>query len=283
MKTALVVVAAMLAPEPALAHAGGGDALHGLEVLAALALGGAWCFHTLGARRRPRERSRVLCFNLGAAAAAFALFGPLDRWAAGSTAVHMVQHMLLMLVIAPLLVVARPLAVWRDAVAPRLRPAFDAAARAVLRPVRSPPACALVHAAAVWVWHAPGPYLIALHHGGWHVAEHASFLFTAWLFWWSVLRAGRRRVLDALAALLFTLAHTGMLGGLLTFATRPLYGAESRGLWDQQLAGLLMWVPGGLVYLGAMAWVVLRALDDRSAAPRSTRASPGAAPGAAAP
>jgi cytochrome c oxidase assembly factor CtaG len=68
------------------------------------------------------------------------------------------------------------------------------------------------------------------------------------------LRAGQARTLWALAALLFTLMHTGFLGALLTFARDPLY-AETRDLQDQQLAGLIMWVAGAVPYLIASAWM----------------------------
>jgi putative membrane protein len=135
-------------------------------------------------------------------------------------------------------------------------------------------ACALLHAAAIWVWHAPAPYMAAVFNTGWHVLEHASFVFTACLFWWSVLRAGQADSLRALLALLFTLMHTGLLGAVLTFAHTPLYWRESRELWDQQLAGLIMWIPCGTAYMAAAAWVVWRALarDGGAAAPAGRRA-----------
>jgi cytochrome c oxidase assembly factor CtaG len=182
----------------------------------------------------------------------------------------MVQHMTLMVVVAPLLVLARPLPQWRAAVGPFA----DRIWRGLLGASRRPMLCALVHGAIIWFWHAPAPYVAAVQHTGLHVLEHACFLFTAWLFWWSVLRPGRHRVLAAAMALLFTATHTGMLGALLTFARAPLYAAESGDLADQQLAGLVMWVPGGFVYLLAAAWAGYRwlgGLERRSgsdAAPR---------------
>jgi putative membrane protein len=108
--------------------------------------------------------------------------------------------------------------------------------------------------AAIWFWHAPKFYNLALADPGWHFVEHAGFALGAGLFWWSVL--GRHSA-AALPALLFTFMHMGMLGALLTFAQTPLYD-DRLDLQDQQLAGLIMWVPGGLPYLIAGAWCGLR-------------------------
>ena len=90
-------------------------------------------------------------------------------------------------------------------------------------------------------------------------AQHSSFFFSALLFWWAILRPGLRRDSFGLACLyiLTTAMHTGVLGALLTFAPSvwyPVYSAGApafglSGLEDQQLGGLIMWVPGGLVYL----------------------------------
>ncbi|WP_395137818.1 cytochrome c oxidase assembly protein [Schlegelella aquatica] len=217
----------------------------------------AWVGHALGAARVPARPARGLAFHAALLLAGVALFGPLDDWAAHSTAMHMVQHMVLIVGVAPLLVVAQPLAQWRACFG-RLPVAL---ARGPLRLAAAPMAAATVHALAIWAWHAPGPYTVALLHEGWHVLEHASFLLTAWIFWWSVWRAPAARGFAALAALLFTSMHTGLLGALLTFAPQPLYLRESRDLWDQQLAGLVMWVPGGIAYLAAAAWSAARLLD----------------------
>ena len=84
-----------------------------------------------------------------------------------------------------------------------------------------------------------------------------AFLFTGWLFWWSVLRANPKQVPQALMAVLLTLMHTGLLGALLTFGTVSFYG-EGRSVDDQQLAGLIMWVPGGLIYLIGGGWIAWR-------------------------
>jgi cytochrome c oxidase assembly factor CtaG len=226
----------------------------------------AWLGYALGAARRRAPWGRQLAFHAAMLVAGLALFGPLDDWAAQSTAMHMVQHMLLMVVVAPLAVLARPWAPWRAV----LGSAADGAWRLVARLAQRPLACALLHALAVWAWHAPPLYRAALFDTGWHVLEHASFLVTAWLLWWSVLNPGRQRAVPATLALLFTLMHTGMLGAVLSFARQPLYRPGVHELADQQLAGLLMWIPGGCVYLLAVAWAGWRWL----APPVSSGAAP---------
>lgn len=264
-----LVAAAAVAAAASVAHAHGsawtGDSGQGPIWLSQALFAMAWFSYALGAVRRAPATVRRALFHGGMLVAGLALFGPFDDWAGSSTAWHMVQHMLLIVVVAPALVLARPLAQWRAAWGPAADPAW----RALLRLARRPMACALLHAAAIWIWHAPAPYMAAVQHNGWHVLEHASFWFTGWLFWWAVLRPGRKAVLQAALALLFTVVHTGLLGALLTFARVPLYWSESRELWDQQLAGLVMWIPGGIVYLAAAAWAGYRWLDQRGPVPEA--------------
>lgn len=218
----------------------------------------AWLAYAVGAsRRRPASGARAV-FHGAMLITGIALFGPLDEMAESSAAWHMVQHMLLIAVVAPLLVLARPLPQWRAVFGARI----DRLWRGLHRASRRPMACALVHGLAIWFWHAPGPYVAALEVPLWHVLEHASFLFSGWLFWWSVLRPGRAGTLASAGALLLTATHTGMLGALLVFAEGPLYSAAQSALADQQMAGLLMWVPGGFVYLLVAAWAAFRWLGS---------------------
>lgn len=238
------------------AHGGlfSGDSAHAPIWLTQAVFVVAWFGYAFGAGRVRPTFWRRLAFHGTMLVAGLALFGPFDEWAESSTAWHMVQHMLLILVVAPLGVMARPLAQWRAG----LGTGADVLWRVSLQLTRYPMGCALLHAAALWIWHAPAPYMAAVLNTTWHVLEHASFLFSGWLFWWSVLKAGRQQALTAMLALLFTLMHTGLLGALLTFAREPLYWSESRELRDQQLAGLVMWVPGGMVYLLATVWAARR-------------------------
>jgi cytochrome c oxidase assembly factor CtaG len=220
----------------------------------ALLLALAWVAYLLGQRRlRRRSPRRAALFHFTLALLALTLFGPLDHWAERSVAAHMTQHMLLMVAIAPLGVLARPLPVWRAA----LGAGSDRLWRPLLAFVRAPMPATLLHAAAIWGWHAPGPYMLAVRDPFWHAIEHACFLLTAWWWWWSVLRSRASNSGAALLALVLTMAHTGLLGALLTFSGRLIYH-ESGALADQQLAGLIMWVPGSFAYLLGLAWCVRR-------------------------
>lgn len=212
-----------------------------------------WGGYLLGSlRRRPRGRDGAL-FHATALVCALALFGPLDDWAKASTAAHMVQHMLLMVVVAPLWVLSRPLQ-QLAAGAGRL---FTGPWKMLLPLVQRPVTAAYLHAAAIWFWHTPYFYMVAVENPWWHALEHACFLGTAGLFWWAVLKSSAVRAPWALLAVLFTLMHTGFLGAILTFADAPMYG-EARGLDDQHLAGLIMWVVGGVPYLMASGWIAHR-------------------------
>lgn len=251
---------------PAWAHGLSGPLSARLAVfLGALALGLAWGLYEAGRLRVLARPGRVACFRAAMVTGALAAFGPFDAWAEESTAMHMVQHMLFMVVVAPLAALASPLPQWRAATWPGLRPLESA----VLAAGRHPLIFALVHGAVIWIWHAPFPYRLALDNLWWHMAEHAAFVVSGWFFWWSALLAGRRRLAQGLLAILLTLMHTGLLGALLTFGRTPFYGA-GRSLEDQQLAGLIMWVPGGLAYLVGAGWVAWRLLS-----PPAIRLAPG--------
>lgn len=209
-----------------------------------------WLFYLLGVRRKRPATHQIFLFHTAAILCGFAVLGPLDDWAKTSSAAHMAQHMLLMVVIAPLWVLSRPLA---QIIAGTGR-LWAWLWRPMLRLTRYPLATAYIHGAIIWFWHMPYFYMVAVENVWWHAVEHVCFIVTAGIFWWAILRSRRQNTHWALLALLFTLMHTGFLGALLTFASTPLYG-EARSLGDQQLAGLIMWVVGGVPYLTAAAWV----------------------------
>ncbi len=239
------------AAAPARAHSLiDGDLVQRLPaLLTGLLLITVWLVYLAGCRSTSPHAGRAWLFHGAATLAALTLLGPIDTWAKTGAALHMAQHMLLMAVIAPLWVLARPLPQWRAALGGRLRWLWWWPLLAAQQPLTM----AAVHGAMIWFWHAPRPYLLALDNPWWHGFEHVCFLFSAGLFWWAVLCANPSNRGRALLALLITLMHTGLLGALLTFANTPLYG-DATDLGDQQLAGLIMWVPGGLVYLLAAAY-----------------------------
>src|SRR5439155_1353311 len=198
------------------------------------------------ARGRTGGAGRQVAAVVAALTLAGALLPPLDRVAAALLSAHMGQHVLLTLVAAPLLALAQPLNVALAALPRAWRPRRLPGARL---PVA---AAALAHAGALWAWHLPPLYDLALASPLLHALEHATLMATAVWLWWA---ASRQRPAGALA-LFATALHAGALGALLTLAPRPWFAAHQAGgaglsaLEDQQLAGILMWVPAGTLLTG---------------------------------
>jgi putative membrane protein len=237
-----------------------------------------------GAGRGRGVRGReAAAFGLGWLALLIALVSPVHRWGEALFSAHMVQHELLMVLAAPLLVLGRPLVPWVWALpAAWRRPVgrFTGARafRAGWEGITHPAVAWTLHAVTIWGWHLPVLFQATLRSEAVHALQHASFLGTGLLFWWTVLerRRGRLGWPGAVIALFTTAAHTGLLGALLTFSTRlwyPLY-APATAAWgltpleDQQLAGLIMWIPGGLAYLVA-ALALLASWLAEPAGPRA--------------
>jgi cytochrome c2 len=173
----------------------------------------------------------------------------------------MAQHTLLIAVAAPLIVLGRPVLVslWALPRATRRRLTNLAVVRGCARAAQPRPVAAFaLHATALWAWHLPALYQASLTNDLVHALQHASFLLTALLFWAAFLNV-RERSRSYGAGVLYTFAtaaHTSILGALITLAPVAWYAryAETAHAWgltpleDQQLAGLIMWVPGGLLY-----------------------------------
>jgi len=225
-----------------------------MHALTALLLGLAAGLYFLGVARLWRRAGRgrgigaggVACFALGWLAVAAALLSPLHHAAGRLLWAHMVQHELLMAVAAPLLVLGRPVEAFSHVAAFR-----------VPRLLADPVFAWSLHAATVWAWHAPVLFEAAVRDPWMHLAQHTSFFLPAALFWWTVLAPGARQA-GALLAVFTTMLHTGALGALMTFSRSPWYAGY--GLEDQQLAGLVMWVPAGLAYPLAALAIVARSL-----------------------
>lgn len=226
------------------------------------------------------------CFAAGMLALAAAMVSPLHALGGTLFAAHMTQHVVLMGVAAPLLVLAVPLTAmtWalprtgRRAVA---RLANAGPGRGLLRWLTLPAVAWLLHASAIWIWHAPALYSATLASELVHTAQHASFLGTAILFWWAL----RDRAAHGLGVLyLFTTAvHSSLLGALLAFSPRAWYAPyeATAPLWnltaleDQQIGGFIMWVPAGLIYVVAALVLLLSWLRM---AERRVQRMPGATP-----
>ncbi len=208
------------------------------------------------------SQSRKACFWAGWFLLCIALVSPLHSLGEELFSAHMVQHELLMVVAAPLLVLARPLELlwglplaWRRAFGQFSKvKAVHGSWRFFTRPMTA----WWVHAAALWLWHIPRLFEAAVENDWIHSVQHLSFLGSALLFWWSLFYAHGSIRYGASVLYLFTTAvHTSILGALLTFASTIWYphylvAAPFPGLTpleDQQAGGLIMWIPSGVVYI----------------------------------
>jgi putative membrane protein len=278
---------------PILAHPGQPPAPHDLwsawslhPVLLGCLLLAAWAYRR-GQSRGPKrqvDRWRARCFIAALVALGLALLSPLDALSSALASAHMVQHLLLLLVAAPLLALSAPssailrgspLGVRRASGRWRRRLGLTHGNLGVLR---HPAAVWLLSVGVLWFWHAAAPYDAALDSEPLHLLEHASFLVTAVLFWHVVVGVrGVARVSNGLGVLLvFTMAMQSVfLSVLLTFARTPWYSgyATTTAPWgldpltDQQLAGVLMWIPAGGIYLAValallVSWIRATEVDD---------------------
>jgi cytochrome c oxidase assembly factor CtaG len=219
-----------------------------------------------GARgSRGTSGARRLLFWSGWIVLTVALISPIHELGESLFSAHMVQHELLMLVAAPLLVLARPLVpmLWALPIGARKkigawskRPSFAKGWSLITKPV----VAWILQAAAIWVWHIPALFDMTLRNDWVHAAQHVSFLGTSMLFWWSMLYSwGPASYGRSFLAVFTTAIHTSLLGVLMTFAREPWYSAYAATtkawgltpLEDQQIGGLIMWIPAGIVYVGA--------------------------------
>jgi putative membrane protein len=218
-------------------------------------------YRVAGAGRRALMY-RTLAYDAGILVCALALLSPLDHASDVLFSAHMAQHELLMVVAAPLLVLGKPVIPmiwalpqsWRTPVASAVQ---DGAIGRAWSHLTGPLTATTLHAIALWIWHIPFLYEATLRNDYIHGFEHFCFFITAALFWWALIhgRYGRIGYGVAVFYVFLTSMHSGALAALMTFSSRVWYPYYQRaGLqWgidpvqDQQLAGLIMWVPAGLV------------------------------------
>jgi putative membrane protein len=222
-------------------------------------------FRALWRRGGTGRKARVRCalfYAAGWLTLAGALVSPLHWLGEHLFSAHMVEHEIVMAISAPLLVLARPGGVLLWAFQPRLRCFLAGFARAGIlaagwATLTRPLVATVLHGVAIWAWHAPPLFEVAVENVAIHRLQHLSFFLTGLLFWWALVRRGSPA--SAAGHLFVTMTHTGILGALITFAPRVLYQVQTAQaqrwgltpLQDQQLAGLIMWVPAGTVYAGA--------------------------------
>jgi putative membrane protein len=243
--------------------------------------------YLIGYRRFSRRRHAATSFRtrsglfvVGYAALVIALASPLHSVGEQYFAVHMVQHLLLSLVAAPLLLLSSsmPVLVW--ALPARNRATIGRVIgqpgpiRSVLRGLTQPLVAWWLFVIGQWVWHQPAAYDWALENPWAHYLEHVSFFVTAVLFWWPVIGAPPLpSPLGFPARLAYTFLAwlpNSLLGAGITLSRAPLYpfyvaSAERTGVdpsFDQQLAGLIMWVPGDLLFASILLLLLVAFMQN---------------------
>jgi len=237
---------------------------------------------------------RIASFAAGIVTLFVALISPLDALDDQLFSAHMVQHLLLMMVAAPLLVWSRPAMafLWAFPILARrvigrlwIGGGLNRGVDALMSPLVVWLLCSMV----LWFWHLPGPYDWALANEGVHTLEHFCFFITALMFWSLVIEPFGRRRLDYGSTLIFVATlgvQNGLLGALLTLAGHPFYGAHATttAAWgltpleDQQLAGIIMWIPASVIHLTSLGilfvlWMANAEREAQLVVPAPARAS----------
>jgi putative membrane protein len=290
-RIALIIVATQLLATMISAHEGHEDGPSFLEsieisqIITGLALLISLSLYMTGTVRLWRSAGRGHGISLGAAAAfsagwlslVISLIGPFHELSESLFSAHMTQHEMLMLISAPLIVLGRPqiAAVW--ALPRARRSAVATVTNADLfvvawRFISGSFVAFLIHAAALWIWHVPLLFDATLESDWVHALQHASFFGTALLFWWAIINSSIdwKSSFVGVLFLFLTSLHSGILGAFLTFTHQiwyPVYLTSTSAygltpLEDQQLGGLIMWVPAGLVYIGAGLAMFARLLSE---------------------
>ena len=237
-----------------------------LVIAAVLFAVGAW-------RRRGRPGwswAQVGLFSAGWATLFIALVTPIHALGSELFWVHMSQHELLMVVAAPLLVLSRPVVWFLWALPQDWRESAGGFAKrgsvdVVWSVMTLPLFVWLLHGATLWSWHIPYLYDASVEYEWVHALQHTMFLGTALLFWWTLIHGRHGRLSSGVGIIYcFTTAiHTSVLGALMTFAQQgwyPIYEGRTAAfhitpLQDQQIGGLIMWVPAGVIFTALGVWL----------------------------
>jgi putative membrane protein len=253
---------------PAAGHGGhGGELGWTLDPLLTVPLGVLLLVYAVGWRRLAARASQAPkgwpLFISGWLVLTLALVSPLHEAGERSFTMHMIEHELIMLVATFLLAASGSGGVLAWGLLRPLRTALGGGWKAPLsslwKRLTEPVTATFIQALVLWGWHAPPLFDRALDSFGWHITQHACFFASSLFFWWAMLNPrGRSRGYGVSAACLFaTSLIGGALGALMSFSSSPWYadyaamGMTGIGLDptdDQRLAGLIMWIPGGLVH-----------------------------------
>ncbi len=198
---------------------------------------------------------------------------------------HMIQHLLLMLVAAPLILMGAPVMIFRRALPQRLVGVLGTLlkwppVREVGRVMTHPVTCWLASAGAVIGWHVPALFAIGMRSAGWHAFEHACFLAAGLLFWWPVIQPwpslARWPPWSIPLYLFLATLPCDALSAFLTFCNRVVYphyvlaqGLFGSPLGDQECAGALMWVTVTFAYLAPAVAITIRLLSPQRVASKA--------------
>lgn len=242
--------------------------------------GGLYAAGALKLLERSSDRRFLIrsgaAFCSGWLALVVALVSPVHFLGEHLFTVHMIEHELVMAVSAPLIVLARPVGVMFWGLPRPLRHAAGKAFKSVVAEkvwsfATGGFVATMLHGAAIWAWHAPALFDATVTDLSLHRLQHLSFFATAIFFWWAVIwRLGRGMAAWHLFA---TMMHTSILGALIALAPHVAYVAQTQSapewgltpLEDQQLAGIVMWVPGGIIYAAAALAVLALWITDSGA------------------
>jgi putative membrane protein len=202
-----------------------------------------------------------------------ALVSPLHEGGEVSFTLHMIEHELIMLIATFLLAASHAGGILAWGLPSPLRRGLSGSWKApfasLWRRLTEPITATVIQAVVMWAWHAPALFDRTLTSQSWHVAQHMSFILASLMFWSAMLQPKRGGYLLSAACLFATSLVEGALGALMALSTSPWYAAyAAMGLsgigldptTDQQLAGLIMWVPGGLIHGGAALVLLYAAL-----------------------
>ena len=281
-------LAAVVAPSAALAHDGryaeSGDFLHALGVWSVdapglalvLIVGGlyGWGYYRLR-RDSPNfhfPRWHGWCFFAGWVFMLLGLVSPIDTYSDDLFWVHMVQHVFITMLVAPLMLLGAPATLALRSASPRIRTSYlvPFLNSRLVRVLTWPPAAIIIYIASVWSWHWPDAYDAAIASEAVHFVEHGVFLFGAVLLWWMVIGVDATRLRPhhvwRCALLVLAIMQNIGLGVILINVGDAVYDTYATAaavrewgptaLIDQRIGAGIMWVPGSMMFALAVIMTV---------------------------
>jgi cytochrome c oxidase assembly factor CtaG len=241
--------------------------------------------HTRHNRKQLGARWRLVSYLSGLIIVAIALMSAIDLLAGQYFFIHMIQHLLLVMIAPPLLLIANPMPfmlwgmpdAWRRKLGKGLSQLLrkNAPFRQGLRSATNPGLIWLIWVVSLIGWHDPGMYNAALRNDFIHDVEHLTFFLAAMLYWWLITGAGPRihKQFSLPGRIVFTIAAVPpnmALGVVLSFVNNPVYTyyLTAPRLWpievltDQKIGGVIMWIPGSMMYLIAALILISRLVQS---------------------